>query len=180
MCSQNYWENQSICIKIHLFKSLNCLLPFYYTEASCGRNLDDLIESLGASEPSSMEASPLDKQNSAESAEQVCPAVSEELEEEAAVDGEKVKELLSEEVNTQAEEVRSQEEMEAEEDCELMPFLEESAERNVEDVGPVEPLSGLRRRNRPEWTLKMWQIIIYYMKGIKFSSPSTLYWTMNF
>lgn len=95
-----------------------------------------------------MEASSLDKQDLAESAEQVCPAASEELEEEAAVDGEKVKELLSEEVNTPAEEVRSQKEME--EDDELMPSLEESSERNFEDVGPVEPVSGLRRRNRPE------------------------------
>ncbi|TWW64986.1 hypothetical protein D4764_22G0006330 [Takifugu flavidus] len=119
------------------------------TEASCGRNLDDLIESLGASEASSMEASPLDKQNLAESAEQVCPAAPEELEEEAPVDGEKVKELLSEEVNTPAEEVRSQKEME-EEDRELMPSLDQSSERNLEDVGPVEPVSGLRRRNRPE------------------------------
>lgn len=96
-----------------------------------------------------MEASSLDKQNLAESAEQACPAASEELEEEAAVDGEKVKELLSEEVNTPAEEVRSQKEME-EEDREPMPSLEESSERNFEDVGPVEPVSGLRRRNRPE------------------------------
>ncbi|TNM91474.1 hypothetical protein fugu_019854 [Takifugu bimaculatus] len=119
------------------------------TEASCGRNLDDLIESLGASEASSMEASPLDKQNLAESAEQVCPAAPEELEEEAPVDGEKVKELLSEEVNTPAEEVRSQKEME-EEDRELMPSLDQSSERDLEDVGPVEPVSGLRRRNRPE------------------------------
>lgn len=95
-----------------------------------------------------MEASSLDKQDLAESAEQVCPAASEELEEEAAVDGEKVKELLSEEVNTPAEEVRSPKEME--EDDELMPSLEESSERNFEDVGPVEPFSGLRRRNRPE------------------------------
>lgn len=95
-----------------------------------------------------MEASSLDKQDLAESAEQVCPAASEELEEEAAVDGEKVKELLSEEVNTPAEEVRSQKEME--EDDELMPSLEELSERNFEDVGPVEPVSGLRRRNRPE------------------------------
>lgn len=124
-------------------------IVFTYTEASCGRNLDDLIESLGASEASSMEATPLDNQNIAESAEQVCPAASEELEEEAAVDGEKVKELLSEEVNTPAEEVWSQKEME-EKDRELMPSLEESSERNFEDVGPVEPVSGLRRRNRPE------------------------------
>lgn len=99
-----------------------------------------------------MEASSLDKQNLAESAEQVCPAASEELEEEAAVDSEKVKKILSEEVNTPAEEIRSQKEMEEEdhEDRELMPSLEESSERNLEDVGPVEPVSGLRRRNRPE------------------------------
>lgn len=96
-----------------------------------------------------MEASPLEKQDLAESAEQVCPAASEELEKAAAVDGEKVKEILSEVVNTPAEEVRSQKEME-EEYHELMPSLEESSERDFEDVGPAEPLSGLRRRNRPE------------------------------
>lgn len=111
-----------------------------------------------------MEASPPDKENLAESAEQVCPAASEELEEEAAVDGEKVKEILSEDVNTPEEEVRSQKEMEEEEDRELMPSLEESSERNFEDVGPVEPVSGLRRRNRPEWTLKCDRLLFIIWK----------------
>lgn len=110
---------------------------FLRSEASCGRNLDDLIESLGASEASSMEASPLEQNV-------------EELEEEAAADGGKAKELLPEEANTPAKEDRSQDEMEEEEEEDLMPSLEESSERNVEDVRQVEPLSGLRRRNRPE------------------------------
>lgn len=154
MCSQTH----SLKIKLrHLYwytliKITELLdAAFLYSEASCGRNLDDLIESLGASETSSMEASPLE-QNSAEAAGQTCSAASEELEEEAAADGGKVKELLPEEANTPAKEDRSQDEME-EEDCELMPSLEESSERNVEDVRQVEPVSGLRRRNRPEWTL---------------------------
>lgn len=116
------------------------------SEASCGRNLDDIIESLGAGETSLMEASPLGKQNSAE---QVSPAASEELEEDAAAEGEELKELVPEEVDMPVEEDRDQDEEEVE-DCELMPSLEESPERNFEDSGRVEPVSGLRRRNRPE------------------------------
>lgn len=84
-----------------------------------------------------MEASPLEQN-------------SEELGEDAAADGGKVKELLPEEANTAAKEDRSQDEMEEEEDCELVPSQEESSERNVEDARQVEPVSGLRRRNRPE------------------------------
>lgn len=86
-----------------------------------------------------MEASPLEQN-------------SEELGEDAAADGGKVKELLPEEANKAAKEDRSQDEMEEEEeeDCELVPSQEESSERNVEDVRQVEPVSGLRRRNRPE------------------------------
>lgn len=93
-----------------------------------------------------MEASPLDKQNSAD---QVSPAASEELEEDAAAEGEKLKELAPEEDDMPSEEDRGQDEEEVE-DCELMPSLEESPDRNFEDVGQVEPVSGLRRRNRPE------------------------------
>lgn len=93
-----------------------------------------------------MEASPLDKQNSAD---QVCLAASEELEEDAAAEGEKLKELAPEEDDMPSEEDRGQDEEEVE-DCELMPSLEESPDRNFEEVGRVEPVSGLRRRNRPE------------------------------
>lgn len=119
------------------------LLP---SEASCGRNLDDIIESLGASETSLMEASQLDKQNLAD---QVCPAASEELEEDAAAEGEKLKKLVPEEDDMPAKESRGQDKEEVE-DCELMPSLEQSAERKFEDVGRVKPVSCLRRRNRPE------------------------------
>lgn len=91
-------------------------------------------------------ASPLDKQSSAD---EVCPAASEELDEESAIEGEKLKKLLPEEDDIPTEEDRSQDEEEGE-DCELMPSLEESAERNSEDGGQVEPVLGLRRRNRPE------------------------------
>lgn len=115
-------------------------------EGSCGRNLDDIIESLGASETSLMEASPLGKQNSAD---QVCPAASEELEEHAVAEGEELKELAPEEGDMPVEEDRDRDEEEVE-DCELMPSLEESPERHFEDGGRVEPVSGLRRRNRPE------------------------------
>lgn len=117
----------------------------FILEASCGRYLDDIIESLGASESSLMEACPPDKQSSAD---QVCSAAMEELEEDAAADGEKLKELVPEVDDIPAEEDRGQDKKEV--DCELMPSLKESPERHFEDVGWVEPVSGLRRRNRPE------------------------------
>lgn len=93
-----------------------------------------------------MEAPPLDKQISAD---QVCPAASEELEEDAAAEGKKLTELVPEEDDMPAEEEGGQDEEEVQ-DCELKPSLEESPERKFEDVGQVEPVSGLRRRNRPE------------------------------
>lgn len=111
-------------------------------EASCGRNLDDIIESLGASETSAMDAPPPDKQ--------IGGAASEE---DAAAEGEKLKELTPEEddhddddVPAEEEEDRGQDKEEEAEDCELVPAPEERSEA----VGYVEPVSGLRRRNRPE------------------------------
>lgn len=56
---------------------------------------------------------------------------------------------MPEEDDVPAEEEGGQGEEEAQ-DCELKPSLEESPERKCEDVGRVEPVSGLRRRNRPE------------------------------
>lgn len=145
MCSQNHRKSKANLYWDPLIKSIDLVgTVLLLSEASCGRNLDDIIESLGAGETSLMEASPLGKQNSAE---QVSPAASEELEE-----GEELKELVPEEDDMPVEEDRDQDEEEVE-DCELMPSLEESPERNFEDSGRVEPVSGLRRRNRPEWTL---------------------------
>lgn len=93
-----------------------------------------------------MQASQLDKQISAG---QVCPAASEELEEDAAAEGKKLTVLVPEEDDMPAEEEGGQDEEEVQ-DCELKPSLEESPERKFEDVGQVESVSGLRRRNRPD------------------------------
>lgn len=108
-------------------------------ETSCGRNLDDIIESLGASETSLREASPADEQS---------PALP-QREEEAAAEAEALKELRPDGDAAPAEEDRGQDEEEVE-DCELTPSLEESPERRFGLVGQAEPVSGLRRRNRPQ------------------------------
>lgn len=91
-----------------------------------------------------MEACLLDKQNSAD---QVCPAAMGEFEEDVEAEGKNLKELVPE-VDDMPAQDRGQDKKEM--DCELMPSLEESPERHFEDVGWVEPVSGLRRRNRPE------------------------------
>ncbi|KAM3587843.1 uncharacterized protein V6R79_015140 [Siganus canaliculatus] len=130
--------------------------PLNINEASCGRNLDDLIESLGASDASVMEASLPETQKSAgasEHSEKVQPKhKASEAEDEAAAEGEEMKELLPEESDGEAEEEGNTEESdeEGDEDSELMPSLEDSCETNIEDVGAEQPPSGLRRRNRPE------------------------------
>lgn len=81
-----------------------------------------------------------------ETSERVHPKGSEELQDEAATEGEEMKELVPEEsVREMEDEVNDEDE--EEEDSELMPSLEET---NIEEVGAEEPVSGLRRRNRPE------------------------------
>ncbi|GAA6224553.1 acidic leucine-rich nuclear phosphoprotein 32 family member A-like [Lates japonicus] len=132
--------------------------PLNINEASCERNLDHLIESLGASDSSAAEASPVDKQSSgaAEASEKVYQQHS-EAKDESATEGEEMKELIPEESDGEAEkEEAALEEMEEEEKedradeeehRELMPSLEDSCEPNTEEVLPA---SGLRRRNRPE------------------------------
>ncbi|XP_076578842.1 uncharacterized protein LOC143315191 isoform X1 [Chaetodon auriga] len=135
--------------------------PLNINEASCGRNLDDLIESLGASDTSAAEASPVEKESSAGAAEASEKVYQKHLEakDEAATDGEEMKELIPEESDGEAEEEgnveeeqeddKNEEEEEGLEDSEL-PSLEESYETNIEEVGREQPVSGLRRRNRPE------------------------------
>lgn len=110
-------------------------------DTSCGRNLGDLIESLGAADPSETEASLTKNQGSADSSEHVYPECLEE-----------VKELTPEQSDVLAEEEGSKEEVdnEEEEDCDLIPSLEGPIETNTEEVGGAEPATGLRRRNRPE------------------------------
>lgn len=144
MCSQSHsWEMKGEQRSwVTLVKSLARWGPVCLpSEGTGGRDLDGIIESLGASEASVMEASPPEPQDSAH---QVCPAASEE-----PAEGERPTELLAEEEDVPAEEESGQEKEEADE-CELVPSLEESPGRRREDAGGVEPVSGLRRRNRPE------------------------------
>lgn len=130
--------------------------PLNINESSCGRNLDDLIESLGASDATAVEASLPETQKSAgapEHSEKVKPRhKASEAENDAVAEGEEMKELLPEESDGEVEEEGNMEESdeEEEEDSELMPSLEDSFETNIEEVGAEQPLSGLRRRNRPE------------------------------
>ncbi|KAI3366978.1 hypothetical protein L3Q82_009610 [Scortum barcoo] len=140
--------------------------PLNINEASCGRNLDNLIESLGVNDTSAVEASLVEKQTSvgtAGASEKVYQK-REEAKDEAATEGEEMKELIPEESDGEAEEEgnveeeeekdnkfeEEEEEEEGLEDSELMPSLEGSCETNIEEVGAEQPASGLRRRNRPE------------------------------
>lgn len=139
--------------------TINQIHFWWVSEVSCGRNLDDLIESLGATGPSETEASLLEKQSSVGGAEASVqyPKCLEELQDEAATEGEEMKELIPEESDGEAEEEGNEEEEEDDkeeeegsEDSELMPSLEESYETNIEEVGAEQLTSGLRRRIRPE------------------------------
>ncbi|XP_060927499.1 coiled-coil domain-containing protein 107 isoform X2 [Limanda limanda] len=140
--------------------------PLNINEASCERNLDQLIESLGVKDFSAAAASLGDSETSgvAETSEKDFPKNS-GAKDEAATEGEEMKELVPEESDgeeeqegdtLEEEEAEEEEEEEAEEeeeeeegleDRELMPSLEDSYEPNT---GEVSPASGLRRRNRPE------------------------------
>ncbi|XP_037617029.1 coiled-coil domain-containing protein 107 isoform X2 [Sebastes umbrosus] len=135
--------------------------PLNINEASCERNLDDLIESLGANDTSTVEASLVDKQTSPVTAEPSEKVYQKLVEDEAATEGEEMKELVPEESDGEAEEeedddkeeeeeVEEEAEEEGSEDCELMPSLEDPYETNIEEVGAEQLASGLRRRNRPD------------------------------
>lgn len=84
--------------------------------------------------------------------------VLEELQDEAATEGEEMKELVPEESEGEAEEEgneeeeddKEEEEEEGSEDSELMPSLEDSRETNIGEVGAEQLAPGLRRRIRPE------------------------------
>ncbi|XP_034530008.1 coiled-coil domain-containing protein 107 [Notolabrus celidotus] len=137
--------------------------PLNINEASCGRNLDELIESLGARDNSTDGSSPADEQTSAGTTEASGKVYkkSSDAEDEAVKEGEEMKELIPEDSKGEGEEdgkeeeegdieVEEEEEEEEEvlEDSELMPSLENSYETNIEEVGAEQ--TGLRRRNRPE------------------------------
>ncbi|XP_042367376.1 coiled-coil domain-containing protein 107 isoform X2 [Plectropomus leopardus] len=134
--------------------------PLNINESSCERNLDELIESLGASDSTlAVGASLEDKRSSpgaAEASEKVYQKSS-EAKDEAATEGEEMKELVPEESDAEAEEEGNagkeegdDKEEEEEGSEELMPSLEDSYETNIEEVGAEQPVSGLRRRNRPD------------------------------
>ena len=104
----------------------------------------------------------MEKQSStgpeAEASERVYQKLS-EAKDEAATEGEEMKELQPEESDGEAEEEENdnkeeeeeeEEEEEGLEDSELTPSSGESCETNIEEVGVEQPASGLRRRNRPE------------------------------
>ncbi|XP_010750570.2 uncharacterized protein ccdc107 isoform X1 [Larimichthys crocea] len=131
--------------------------PLNFNEASCGRNLDDLIESLGANDTSTVEASLAEMQASAGAAVASEKVYEKHLEDKdkATTEGEEMRELIPEESEGEAE---GEGKMEEEEDGDVEeegledsePSLEESWETNIEEVGAEHPVSGLRRRNRPE------------------------------
>lgn len=106
----------------------------------------------------------MEKESSAGPSEKVYQKRS-EAKDEAATDGEEMKELIPEESDGEAEEEgnveeeqeddkneegEEEEEEDGLEDSELMPSPEESYETNIEEAGAEQPASGLRRRNRPE------------------------------
>nr|XP_024661574.1 uncharacterized protein LOC101475347 isoform X1 [Maylandia zebra] len=109
------------------------------------RNLDDLIESLGASDTS-------DKQPSSEKAEPTARVSEEHSDIKHEAEGEETKEVRPEEYDgdeTVEECDREEEEEEGWwEHSELIPSLE--ASRETEEIGAEQLVSGLRRRNRPE------------------------------
>lgn len=132
--------------------------PLNINEASCERNLDDLIESLGASDTSAA----VHKQPPAETTAASDKAYEEQSEVTDDTAAEDMKELRPEESDGEAaaaavEEEEEDAEAEEEDDradeeeleqSELMPSLEDSYDTNIEEVGAEQ--SGLRRRNRPE------------------------------
>uniref|UniRef100_A0A3B4GFZ1 Neurofilament light polypeptide-like n=1 Tax=Pundamilia nyererei TaxID=303518 RepID=A0A3B4GFZ1_9CICH len=109
------------------------------------RNLDDLIESLGASDTS-------DKQPSSEKAEPTARVSEEHSDIKHEAEGEETKEARPEEYDgdeTVEECDREEEEEEGGwEHSERIPSLEASHE--TEEIGAEQLVSGLRRRNRPE------------------------------
>ncbi|XP_028426873.1 neurofilament light polypeptide isoform X3 [Perca flavescens] len=149
----------------HLMKKrgMDCP-PLNINEASCERNLEDLIEKLEANDSSAANASLVDKQASPGAAEASEKVYQKHLEDEAATEGEEMKQLIPEESDggteeegkvEEAEEEDGEEEEEEEEEeglegSELMPSLEDSYETNIEEVGAKQRAPGLRRRNRPD------------------------------
>ncbi|XP_075867519.1 uncharacterized protein LOC142877058 isoform X2 [Nelusetta ayraudi] len=144
----------------YLMKKRGMECPPLNSESSCGRNLDDLIQSLGAASLSAEEAPPKEAKGLEEPEEKAAAQDEEvkELEPEESDEEEEDEEEKEEEEEEEEEVVEEEEEEEEEveeeeegmEESELMPSLEEEDVTNIEEVGAGEPASGLRRRNRPE------------------------------
>ncbi|XP_041833884.1 coiled-coil domain-containing protein 107 isoform X2 [Melanotaenia boesemani] len=120
--------------------------PLNVNDASYEHNLDDLIQSLGASNTTAA----VDKQPSEETAEaaETDSEKHSDDENDATTEGEKGKELRPEE--TDGEAAAGGEDVEAEEEEDGLEFMEDSCKRNIEEIGAEQPATSLRRRNRPE------------------------------
>ncbi|XP_078098685.1 uncharacterized protein LOC144512027 isoform X2 [Sander vitreus] len=137
----------------HLMKKrgMDCP-PLNINEASCERNLEDLIEKLEANDTSAADASLVDKQASPGAAEASEKVYQKHLEakDEAATEGEEMKQLIPEESDGGTEGEGNAEEEDGLEVSELIPSLEDLYETNIEEVGAERRAPGLRRRNRPD------------------------------
>ncbi|KAM9845802.1 uncharacterized protein ACBR49_010796 [Aulostomus maculatus] len=130
--------------------------PLNISEASCEQNLDDLIESLGATDMPRADASPVETQASvgtSASSEKLSPKPL-DPQDEAATEGEDMKKLTPKQSDGETEEEEGDEEVieeeEGPEESDPLPSLEDSPETNTGEAAAELPASGLRRRNRPE------------------------------
>ncbi|XP_053718834.1 coiled-coil domain-containing protein 107 isoform X2 [Synchiropus splendidus] len=133
----------------YLMKKRGMDCPPLNINASCERNLDDLIESLGASDSAAASETPQVDSQVSEGNLSAGEHIHQETEQPETTD-EDMKELVPEHSKVEAleEEEEEEEEEEGEDGPEdVMPLLEDT---NVEEVGAEEPTSGLRRRVRPE------------------------------
>lgn len=124
--------------------------PLNVQDVSCERNLDNLIESLGAKETTAVNNSgpmqPISEEAPADE-QDLCEKTSKTVGEEDAIterEDELVEEDKQEGAGLEQDEAGLQEEAE-----DGIPLLEDSGETEMVESG-VEPVSGLRRRNRPE------------------------------
>ncbi|XP_032444827.1 resistance to inhibitors of cholinesterase protein 3 [Xiphophorus hellerii] len=123
--------------------------PLSANDVSRGRNLDELIESIGASQtPTTADAQP--SPDSLEAPEEAADG-----RDEAAAQGDETMELRPEESAEVEEEEEEEEEEEAEAGDKGEDEVEDSecsssCETNIEQVCSEQPGTGLRRRNRPE------------------------------
>ncbi|XP_017294219.1 coiled-coil domain-containing protein 107 [Kryptolebias marmoratus] len=127
----------------YLMKKRGMDCPPLNVKEPCERNLDDLIESLGAKDTSAAVDKP--------SAEGVYDTRSDGTDA-AAAEGEEMMERGPEGSDGEADEADGETEDDGEkpEPPELPASSEESCEANMEAVGAEQPPTSLRRRNRPE------------------------------